>query len=128
MASIDLPHKPSDPQYLYDRAQNMLEKLVDAVEDIQTAPSVSIQSYIVRKSYGAKISIAWMVPSGEYCRCQHQGTCPERAHGPFSVKRTVYRIKSDFTLEAFEHGLRSEHEFSFNFTPSERRAPLLFDV
>lgn len=117
----DLPHIPSTPAQLFERCEWLLEKLKRNVEDLHTAPSVSLQTYIVRKPYGAKVCIAWMVPSVEYCHCEYPGTCSERAHIQYAVRDGDYRIKSDFTLKAFEHGVRSDFQFCLNFTQSEPR-------
>jgi hypothetical protein len=113
---MDASHYPLTAKELFGKASDLLAKFNSNFVEISGSQqrSLNLKTWLQQRDYGAYVCVAWFVRDGEFCTCTEED-CKERAHHSYAVKDSTFRVKSDFTLEALEIGLRKELQYIRHF-------------
>ena len=99
---MDLPHKPSDPEQLHDKVRELVEDFTTTLENKDL--SVTFDCFAKQRRYGSKVKLCF----GHFPH--DRGT-----QGGYILYEAVFRIKSDFSLEAFRNWIGSQQRFAVCF-------------
>ena len=108
---MDLPHKPSTPEELFDKTCTVVNDF--AIELESKLMSLDFRVKVKKRKYGACVEFV-LLPLN-FCRC----TESDCLQGQYSLSDQIFRVKSDWGFEAFQYWLASVKRFADAFDRSE---------